>query len=420
MTLLLELNDLGVRCYRDGELLLQSPGVAITHDQLVLGDDAWQQSRLHPLNTYTEFWSQLNTQPVTCPHPQVRHHGDLAYLHLQHIESQLPLSFKQQDVVFALPGSMERGALSLLLGIAQQCGLQPIGLVDQALATSLPHVRETDFWHLEMHLHHSVATRLSVINDQLQRQQVEILRDQGWLTLHTRALQFLSDQFIRQTRFDPRHNADSEQQLFNAIPDCLQQAKTQSSLSIEHQQHQIDIEARALIDHITAGVKSLMSEIPKKSNSLYLGDRLAQWQFLLADNPVKTFDQPQQIAAMSALSEHVSRHPEGVRFITSLPCSTQTEVDRKASKQPATKATHVLWKNRAYPLSGLYSLKTSGELVVGEISDAALYIQQGELRAGLSTISLNNQPLQNQPLYSGDQIQIKGLAEPLTLIEVTD
>lgn len=422
MTLLLEINDLAIRCYRDGELLLQSPGVAISHNQLLLGNEAWQQSRLHPLTTYTEFWSQLNTQPLSCPHPKVRHHGDLAYLHLQHMESQLPFSFQQQDVVFALPGSMERGALSLLLGISQQCGLQPIGLVDQALATSLPHVRDADFWHLEMHLHHSVATRLSVINNQLQRQQVEILRDQGWLTLHSRALQFLSDQFIRQTRFDPRHNADSEQRLFNAIPEYLQQAKTQSSLSIEHQQHKIDIDTRALIDHVTAGLNSL-SEMLQNSNSLYLGDRLANWQFLLNDNPVKTFNEAQQIAAMSALSKQVSLHPEGVRFITSLPIDTRTEADlqtHKETKQPVTKATHALWKSRAYPLSGLYSLKTSGELVAGEINDAALYIQQGELRAGLSTISLNNQTLQNQPLYSGDQIQIKGLAEPLTLIEVTD
>lgn len=413
MTLLLELNDLAIRCYRDGELLLQSPGVAITHDQLLLGDDAWQQSRLRPLNTYTEFWSQLNTQPVNCPHPQVRHHGDLAYLHLQHIESQLPLSFQSQDVVFALPGSMDRSALSLLLGISQQCGLQPIGLVDQALATALPHVRDTDFWHLEMQLHHCVATRLTLANQQLQRQQVEVLRDQGWLTLHTRALQFLSDQFIRQTRFDPRHNADSEQLLFNAIPAYLQQAKSQASLIVEHQQHKIDVDSQSLLNHLAAGLKPL-NEALNKSTPLYLGDRLAQWHFLLSNAEVKMFDEAQQIAAMSALSQQVSQHPEGVRFITSLPCEASVDTSPQSIK-----ASHFLWRHRAYPLNSLYSVTLEGEVIPGEVSEAALYIQQGRLRAGVTSVSLNNQSLADQVPQAGDQLRITGLNDPLTFIEVT-
>jgi len=414
MTLLLELNDLGVRCYSDGELLHQSPGVAVTHKQLLLGEQAWQQSRLHPQNTYTEFWSQLNTAPINSHHPKVRHHGDLAYLHLQHIESQLPFELREQDVIYALPSSTDRSALALLLGISQQCGLNTIGIVDQALASLLPHAQHSELWHLEMHLNDSVLTRLVLADDQLQRQEFEVLNDQGWLKIHSKALQFISDEFIQKTRFNPRHDADSEQLLFNAIPNWLTQCLSKPQISCEIQGHNIDIDSQQLRQFICSSVPSVIEKL-KSLDNLYLGDHLGQWQPLLAASSRATnLTQIQQTAAMSTLSQQIQAHPEGVRFITNLPCAQKVD----SLFKPSPRADHFLWKHCAYPLNGLYSLDSDGEIITGEQTGALMYVQQGKVRTGKNAISLKQKGHEGSALATGDQVHIEGLTEVMTFIEV--
>lgn len=414
MTLLLELNDLGIRCYRDGERLHQSPGIAIAEKKLVLGEQAWQQSRMHPHNTHTEFWSKLNTEALMSPHSKVRHHGDLAYLHLLHIESQLPFDFKNKNVIYALPSSMNREALGLLLGISQQCGINTIGLVDHALASMRPYGQQAELWHLEMHLNDSILTRLTRTDDQLQRQQVEVLKGQGWLQVHTKALQFLSEQFIQKTRFNPRHDADSEQQLFNAIPSWIEQSFSQPQIHCDIQNQKIDVKSEQLHGAIREGLPKLTKAITSHSN-LYTGDRLSRW-LALFDKPhaIEPLTEAQQNSAMASLSRHIDAHPEGVRLISSLPC----DVVMKTPKTQAPTATHALWKSRAYPLQGLYSLTTHGDIISGEAESAALYIQHGKIRAATHKCSINRKALVAQLLLSGDRIDIDGLSDVMTLIKV--
>lgn len=414
MTLLLELNDLGIRCYQDGKLLHQSPGIAVVNQQLLLGDDAWQHSRLHPLNTYTQFWSQLDTEPLSTAHRQVRHHGDLAYLHLQHIESQLPFQFAGQEVVFSLPGDMNRNALGLLLGIAQQCGLKTIGLIDHALASVLPQADRPIVHHIEMHLHHSVMTQLSLDKQTLQRQRVETFNEQGWLNLHNQLLRHFSDRFIQQTRFNPRHGADTEQALFNAIPQWLQQSAQSEHLSCQLGQHNIQVDTAEIRAFAQQALKPLLDKIAATPD-LFVGDRLAQWiPILLPQTSAQALSSQQLSSAMNHLSHSLSEHPEGVRFISSLPCNNTT-AQKTASDTPAT---HVLCHHKAYPLSGLFSLSPQGDLIRGEQAGALAYIANGRVRAGSAGITLNDQPLAGGVLRAGDVMKIEGLAQTLTFIGV--
>ncbi|MGH1370514.1 MAG: hypothetical protein ACRBBW_00660 [Cellvibrionaceae bacterium] len=417
MTLLLELNDLSVRCYRDGELLHQSPGIAIAEKNVVLGEQAWQQSRLHPQHTHSEFWSKLNTVALHSPNPKVRHHGDLAYLHLLHIQSQLPFNFDDQNVIYSLPSSMDRESLGLLLGISQQCGLNTVGLVDHALASMRPYGQDSEFFHLEMHMNYSVLTRLMRLDNQLQRQQISLLKDQGWLQAHAKILQFLSDQFIQKTRFNPRHDAESEQQLFNTIPVWIQQALSQPRIHCEIQGHQIDVDSHSLKAALRSALPQVCETLANLQN-LYLGDRLSRWLPMFSHSgSVESLSKSQQCAAMASLSHHLDTHPEGVRLITSLPCD---EISSPTATQAnSTLATHILWRHQAYPLSGLYSLSADGDMTAGESASAILNIQQGKIRTTQSSVSLNQRPLENPPLRTGDQIRIDGFSEPLTLIEVT-
>lgn len=419
MTLLLEINDIGLRCYQDGQLLHQSPGIAVTEKHLLLGDDAWQQSRLHPLNTHTDFWSQLNTSAIASQHPKVRHNGDLAYLHLQHIESQLGISFNNQDVIYALPSSMDRNALGLLLGISQQCGLNPIGLVDQALAAMLPHANQQQIWFLDMQLNDSLLTQLSLSNGILKREKTESFSAQGWLQIHTKVLQFLTDEFIRSTRYNPRHNAGIEQRLFNVIPDILRQSLSSPTIECELEGKEIKVDSLALKQVIKAAAPAITDQLATLNN-LYLSDRLGQWQPLFSEQGKAVgLSEAQHIAAMSQLSQQINVHPEGVRFVSSLPSQHQSS---NALPAETPTASHFLWQHRAYPVAGHYSISRDGELQQSKDSssnNAAVSIQQGNIRAGRATLTHNQTAVTSSTtLKIGDRFYVEGLQDPIVMIGV--
>ncbi len=420
MTLLLEINDIGLRCYQDGQLLHQSPGIAVAEKHLLLGDEAWQQSRLHPLNTHADFWSQLNTTAISSQHPKVRHNGDLAYLHLQHIESELGISFNHQDVIYALPSSMDRNALGLLLGISQQCGLNPIGLVDQALAAMLPHADQQQVWFLDMHLNESLLTRLNLSNGTLTRENTESFNAQGWLQIHNKVLQFLADEFIRNTRFNPRHNAGIEQRLFNSIPDLLRQSLTAPSIQCELEGNELKIDSQALRQVLQAAVPAITDQLMTLSN-LYLSDRLGQWQPLLANQSKAVgLSQSQHISAMSLLSKHIDAHPEGVRFVSSLPSQHQSKTNGRA--ETPSPASHFVWRHRAYPLNGHYTISRDGELQPSRspiAASAAVSIQQGKVQAGSAKLKHNQRPMTSAESFQlGDQLHIEGLEDSMVMIGV--
>lgn len=423
MPLFLELNDLGIRCYHQGELLFQSPGVAIVDKPMLFGTDAWHASRKKPLNTHCQFWSQLNTDPIHSHHPQVRHNGDLAYWHLQHIESQLPFNFADQEVIFSLPGSTPRESLGLLLGIAQQCGMNTVGLVDSALASMIGHVKDQKQWHLEMHLNHCVLTELTLSDNRLQRTNVETISDQGWLDLHNQLLRYFSELFIQQTRFNPRHGADSEQSLFDAIPLWLQESVNTDTLECELEGYSIQLDTKALRQFVQNFMHPLHQQLRHTPN-LYLGDRLAQWAAILI-HPINAspVTERETASALLTISQQLASSPEGVRFISSLPCEAVTPV---TETRPT--ASHLLWKHHAYPLHGHYSLSLQGDMVRGEHAQALLTLKNGVIEADTvhaDRLTLNGSAWQldttaqaEYPFLCGDSLRVNDLKADLVFIRV--
>ncbi|MBU3070150.1 hypothetical protein KOI40_09985 [Aestuariicella sp. G3-2] len=453
MPLLLELNDLGVRCYQDGQLLCQSPGVAVVdHQELLFGSKAWRESRKQPLNTHSQFWSQLNTDPLQLNHPKVRHHGDLAYLHLLHIEKQLPVDFANQEVVFSLPGSIPRESLGLLLGIANQCGMKTIGLIDHGLAATLSHAfpllaEQQALTHVEMFLHHCVITELTPANNssdaaitKLQRNRLEVLSDQGWLSLHNQLLNYFSELFIQQTRFNPRHGASSEQALFDAIPEWLRQCavleqESVTSLQCELDRYSIQVDIYQIRQFVQRFWKPLQTKLENAGN-LFLGDRLAECMPLLDLPPQTTVLATQRLAKdLTQIGDNLSESPEGVRFITSLPCQNarQNQPETVTSTTAHTRhfpdqeaATHLLWQNHAYPLHGHFTLTSNREMLKEDQDSAVLSIQHGRIHTSQGQLRLNGEAsatpldLTTEPLKSGDRLGISDFDIELTLIRVED
>lgn len=428
MTLLMELNDLGVRCFQQGQLLCQSAGVAVVdpaRGEPLFGSAAWRESRIKPLHTYNQFWSQLNTEPLHSQHPLVRHHGDLAYLHLRHIEQQLPFALAGQEVVFSLPGSTPREALSLLLGIANQCGLITLNFIDSSLAALLYRAPASAVTHVEMFLHQCVLTELRWTGEQLQCSRSEVLGEQGWFNLHTQLLNYFSELFIQQCRFNPRHQASSEQTLFDAIPGWLRQSaaleREGSSVfhcELEQYRAQVDIEPlRRFVQSVWQPLQRRLAD----AAPLRVGDRLAQCLPLLS-LPAGTaaIEVPQLAEDLSRLDDSISSQPAGVRFIKSLPGIAAAA--RPVMAPPP--ATHFVYQHSAWPLHGEYSVDLQRQLIRGVHEPALLSFQQQQIRAHQGHLLLNDVPvgeiLSTRALTPGDRITLFGGELRLALVRVED
>ena len=223
----IELNDSAIRVGDAGGLLASSPGFALIGNKgLTLGDAAEKQAHLHPTQSVNKFWQQLSLEPLAHSMGEVRHFADLAYGHLLHLAELTPL---ESDVILAVPGNFTAHQLSIILGLTRQCPFNTVGVVDAALAAVIGKAREAVVIHADVQLHQVLLTRFVQQGDLLQRDSVIQIPGVGAQNFADQIMQLATNQFIQQCRFNPQHNAESEQLLYNELPQVLQQSREQAS-----------------------------------------------------------------------------------------------------------------------------------------------------------------------------------------------
>ncbi len=212
----LELNDAGLRLSDESGVLLSSPGYALVMPKRIeFGESARSQSRLNPLHSFNQFWHRLSLDPFPRPVAHFRHNADLAYSHLQDLARTAEL---EGDVLLAVPGSFSRTQLGILLGLIKSSPLRAVGIVDSSLAAALAQPAQDSLIHVDLQLHQVVLTRLQRQGDDLVRENVALVPGTGWVNLSDSLLQLITQAFIAQCRFNPQHNAESEQKLLDALP----------------------------------------------------------------------------------------------------------------------------------------------------------------------------------------------------------
>lgn len=220
----LELNDQALRLYDENGLQLSSPGyVVITGKDAQFGQQAAEQSRLHPTHTNNEFWHRLGMEPLARPLAHFRHYADVAHAHLMDVAAQ---SNYHGPVVLAVPGSYDRQQLAILSGVLKHSPFQPQALVDAGLLAALGQMTGVDgLVYVDIQLHQMTLTLLRRVDGQWLREAVQSVQSAGWHTLSNALVQVINDAFIAQCRFNPQHNASWEQHLYNELPAVLIQIK---------------------------------------------------------------------------------------------------------------------------------------------------------------------------------------------------
>jgi len=135
-----------------------------------------------------------------------------------------------ERVWVAVPARAEVAGLEAMLGIARRLTLPVDGFIDSAVASVAGLRLEQNAIVLELGLHHAAATAVDCeAAAQIRRRRALIAERGGILELYQAWLEMISKTMVKRSRFDPLHDAATEQQLFDAVPSLAREAAATGS-----------------------------------------------------------------------------------------------------------------------------------------------------------------------------------------------
>ena len=218
-TLAIEINDAGLTVADGSGVLAVEPGyAAVVEGQCLVGADAYAQARLRPRQTSNRYWENLSLDPDSAGIEGIGSSAELAYRQLDGLWKRYGGAGK--DAVLVVPGHYNREQLGLLLGLVQECGMPVRAMVNAAAAASERPWPGRQLIHLDVRLHRFTATGLRQ-GEAVAADEEQALARVGLVSLTDLWAKHVAEVFVLQTRFDPFHRADSEQLVYDRLPEAL-------------------------------------------------------------------------------------------------------------------------------------------------------------------------------------------------------
>ena len=402
-----ELNDQNLLIQTDQGLLYGEPGFAhLTKTGIATGDTAkataWQQ----PQHSYNQYWRQLNQQPLPSRQPCARHHADIAFAQFKQL---LQAAGSPDKIIIAVPGTVSDEQLSLLLGLASAIPVQVNAVIDSALAICAQQTESTLL--VEMQLHQTQVSLIDCSAGTSSLSQQETLPDIGIMQLYNAVARHISDRLVADYRYDPLHSSETEQALFDQLPDWLMQLGQQDKLSIDLPSPQGDLQLllerqkiAEIFEQRLSGLIALRQKYHDAKLCFSHGARLVPILLkLFADAPIS----PESIGLENChrLEQTLSDQP--LQRIQQIQLST-TPIN---ATNNARRATHVLYDNKAYPLHQPLSIKRENKqlrLANKHDTEAAL------------VIIVENQQLKILHQHNNLQIKLPRRCEPGAQLQIAD
>ena len=439
----IELNDVSLQVGDAGGVAAAGPGFALLEGkELKLGVAAEQRHRIFPTASHDKFWHELDMEPLHIS-GRIRHHADLAYSQLLELAREAGIG-KDEEVLLAVPGHYGKQQLGLLLGIAGQCPFRVAGMVDSALAAAADAPGGEHIVYADLFLHQVLLTRLTRTGGELTVDEVVQVPQAGRQQLLDALMQIANDAFIRQCRFNPQHDAGSEQELYSTLAAWTGDgASERGNLTMELKAGALTHTAKLPHDQLLAGLdkswgrllRSLLPLTELSGVGILVDHRLA-----LLPGAVAALGEagPLWVARPEAVTETCLRHHEligggeGVHRIRALPDLDSPGEAAESRANHSTAPTHVLFRNRALPVADLAIVNNpngSGDdalkldLPGPSVTLGRILKQQSEvmLDCGETEFRLNDARVKGrQPLKLGDRIRFPELSDELLMIEVDD
>ena len=415
---LLDCNDASLRLWNEGDALW-SPGVVwLSGERYLFGEPAWVQARRAPREISNRYRHRLSTQPLSPALGPARHTADLVHAHLEAL-----LNGISGDITLAIPGAMESGQLSLLLGILQTLPVTASSVVHRSALAGAATGQSCA--HVELQLHQASITDVTVENGVARAGETQLLPGHGLLGLMDEIAERIGEQFVSQTRFDPQRRAETEQALYLQLPDLLRSLGTQSEVSCSVEGHSARIAADALRPVGAAFTQALTPLLPAGTEHIALDALLSALPGL--DLPVQATTTGPEV--MPLIAGTIAPSAGELHFQREAPCNSaasprqalaepqplaaasaqaETAQDSLETSQAPGSATHFLTGGHAVPLN-------SGKHITNGVSVA----QSGTIDIAPGTATeLNDQVVAGRvAVNAGDRLCAGGVEVRFITVE---
>lgn len=439
-----EVNDVNLPIWQNGERYNCPAFALLDSNGLQFGASARDQARMYPLRINNRFIQQLSLVETPELKPHARHHADLCYRFIQfaHQQAQQP-----ERCVFVIPASYTQENMSVLLGVVKQCQFDAVGLVDQTVAVASQCAEKTAGVYCDLQLHQLVLGAYHIVDGEVTRGASQTVEQFGQLALYERWIRILAQAFITQCRFDPLHDASTEQLLWEQLPTILSSQPQNDLYNVSlFNKHLVEIPSatmmqpvEALFNQLQKRVTSLETEV----GELLCSDRLALLPGLMGkDSRMRAVDSNAIASAINECQTLICSNTSNLPFISALPASgyqqASGDVIAPAGAKQAQTATpptaiisHFLVDGTAYPLRkrSLY-LNSLGEAIVwsqreGSVAVAIATEADGKWRlqgVGQTKVWHNNTVLTGDAisLSKGDRIKFSEQGAELCFIQLSE
>ena len=442
----IEINDTNLKVGDEAGLVFQSPGFSIvTSDKVEVGEFAESQCRIQPTNSFSKYWYELNLEPISHS-PKVRHHADLAYAQLMDMAEEGDID---GDVIFSVPGSFTQQQLAILLGLARKTKFSPVGLVNSALVESIHLAHKEYLVHTDIQLHQVVVTLLASDETCFRVENIVQIPGVGTQNFMNLMIQVATDSFISQCRFNPQHDANTEQDLYNEIQDWLLNYQEGKTVQLELKSRDITYSSKLPWDNLTRVITRYYQEInkqidvlkPNASCHLLLNERLTRLpgflRFISKDKDYEVISGHQGIQACIDNKNLICSSDGGTILIDKIAKSKLgiNSLNSRSVGEQSDEASHLLFGNEAIKLSRVVILNRPGERVCLE-SSQEINLAMKDLPKHLGIIDktpkgiylnspndhaiLNDQSIKSgvHLLKLGDQIKFAKTGDEIRLIKV--
>src|SRR5215831_698427 len=234
-TLAIELNDAGIAVADAQSVLAVEPGYAVVErDKIVTGRDAVAKARLHPRQASNRFWNSLSLDPGSAGSEIVQSAAELAFAQIDSLWKRYGAG--ADDAVLVVPGHIRGEQLGLGLGLANECGIEVRTIVATAVAASVRPYPGHQLLYVDAGLYRVAATLVEQGSEAIVSSEQSVITT-GLASLTEGFARRIAELFVRATRFDPLHRAETEQVLYDRLPAWLEQLRSRERIEVTLPQH---------------------------------------------------------------------------------------------------------------------------------------------------------------------------------------
>jgi hypothetical protein len=301
-----------------------------------------------------------------------------------------------ERVWIAAPAHAQERGLSAMLAIARSLSLPVDGFVSAAVASVAALGLEGPAIVLELGLHHTAATSVDRDGPQARRRRTVLSERGGLMGFYQGWLELVGTTMVKRTRFDPLHDAATDQRLFDTLADWAREATREGSVKAVSTKGTERFEVTLTRDQFAQAGRSLHRQIVTLVHELrpagapvaliapaLIGDLpgLREELELFVGCELISVPDGHAAAAVSVLELPQRAPEEPVRLLRRLPCTTHeapsARVKLGETRTRSAPPSHLLLDGQVYALG-------EGALVLGRSPAGPRTIRLSEGLAGVS------------------------------------